>query len=186
MLIRLVVYVPDVKRLSIVNLLRKNSNTINFHKLSILIYLRSSFKSVYLYKFYNLKTFLSQELISKYTEAAFIPDLHCPVLGCLSRYAISQLTVINKYFLPIDRINLLQFSYVNCICKIHYIMKTTIQLPNTKTAYHASAEQIKALRNFEKFSFINDDEVLLKKLDGKKASEIIKRLKAGEEIELKG
>jgi len=65
-------------------------------------------------------------------------------------------------------------------------MKTTIQLPNTKTAYHASAEQIKALRNFEKFSFINDDEVLLKKLDGKKASEIIKRLKAGEEIELKG
>ena len=65
-------------------------------------------------------------------------------------------------------------------------MKTTIQLPITKIEHSASAEQIKALRAFENFTCITNDSVLLKKLDSKRASEIIKRLKAGDVIELKG
>jgi hypothetical protein len=65
-------------------------------------------------------------------------------------------------------------------------LKTTIQLPPKKPDYSASHEQIKTLRSFENFSCVAEDSLLIKKLGKKQASEIIKRLKEGEVIELKG
>jgi len=62
----------------------------------------------------------------------------------------------------------------------------TIQLPQIKPDSIASPEQIKELRSFQNFSFRADDSVLAKKLSKKLASEMIKRLKNGEVIELKG
>jgi hypothetical protein len=65
-------------------------------------------------------------------------------------------------------------------------LKTTIQLPIKKAEYPATSEKIKLLRSYENFTCNTDDSHLSKKLSSKQASELLDRLKTGEQIELKG
>jgi len=65
-------------------------------------------------------------------------------------------------------------------------LKATIQLPVKNADVPATMDQITTMRTFPNFSCRAKDEYLLKKLKKKQASELIDRLKKGEEIELKG
>jgi hypothetical protein len=95
-------------------------------------------------------------------------------------FLIQEITFLTRSFIFLPLYYLFSNSYI--LIELTAIIRLLPKKPDTI----ATPEQIKVLRSFQNFSCIQDDAILLKRLGKKQASDIIERLKSGEEIELKG